>query len=184
MHVGRLIVVLSCVACANAKPVPGYEGCSFSPASSEHGSCSSTEAANRLKDHMLAKRWIGKLSSDVKNDPAYSSLDPAKMAGADGTEIWRFTGGDNCQLEETDESRMTRSMYEAALRAEQSNTAACKNAAAADSTIQCPPANVGPPPPGVHARVCRELDWTTDFGIRDSRIVSVKYQRLTDDRRF
>jgi hypothetical protein len=184
MRVVGFIVAMGCAACATVRHVPGYEGCAFSVASSEHGSCSSTEAAHRLKNDLLARRWIDKSPNDVKDNPSYSSLTPSVTSGADGTEIWRFTGGDNCILEETDGARMARSIYEAALLSAQSKAEACARSAALDSTIQCRPDDVGPPPPAVRVPVCRDLDWTTDFAIRNAKIVSVKYLRLEDDKMF
>jgi hypothetical protein len=174
-------VVLASAACATGGGVPGHAGCTFAEGSRRHGVCDSTAAAERANEALLLARWQGRLREEVAGDFLYAHLAPSIRATSDGGEVWSYEGGDDCRVEETAASRMSRSMDTASRSVMTSQSPGCVTAAPSSA---CTSTNHTPPPPAVYERICPSTDWKTEFFVRNRHVTGVKYARLRDDRRF
>jgi hypothetical protein len=177
-QLGSFLVLLALLGGCRAMgtPVPGTNDCFYSDAteSVEGIRCYDPRRTERLKkwkwSSQFSDLWVGRPLSDVETDDRFSLMTPTTKVTSNGLQIWTYTEGGSCSMEETSGSRVARALHAAAVGMQQSQVDCDTRATSsngAHTTCTTPPAP-GAAPEARFERVCKNPDWTAQFTIENN----------------
>jgi hypothetical protein len=154
-------------------PVPGIDGCYYPSAAAnrvEDIYCYDHYRESQIKKSKWASEfsglWVGRPLSDVETDDRFSLMTPTVKVTSNGLQLWTYTEGGSCSMEETGASRVARALHAAAVGLHQNQVDCDTRVSDQSAHTTCTQAPApGPAPSAVLERVCKNPDWTAQFTI-------------------